>query len=72
MGALGAERGAFGTPPAPKRIFLLPPHGPLGRGEGGERGVGPFRPTFRAFNCVTPIRDMRGELYLRTSNERAA
>ena len=33
--------------------FLLPPHGPKGRGEGGERGVGPFRPTFRAFNCVT-------------------
>ncbi len=38
------------------RIFLPPPHGPKGRGEGGERGVGPFRSTFRAFNCVTPNR----------------
>ncbi len=43
MGALGAERGAFSAPLRPQKDF----------------GVGPFRPTFRTFNCVTP-NEVRG------------
>ncbi len=42
LGVFGDGAGGLGPPaPPPKDFFLPPPHGPEGRGEGGERGEGP-------------------------------